>query len=298
MKNNNLVIGGILFLLFVLLTFVGPELPFVKKGMEGQRVIMGEGEIRTAPFPPSEEFLLGTDHEGRDLLSVIIVGARDTLQLIVSITVIRYVVALILVLLSVKGKGPFHWLLQWWNQISSGLPIIFAAILFISLPFFTFSDHRMLWAILILALIEVGRVGYIIQERTIRLSRSQFVEAGVTVGVSPIRLFINYYIPNLLPQIITNFCIDLGRVTLLLGQLGVFYIFVTQEFVQTGYGTGELRNTSYNWATFLGESRGDMLTTFWIPLFPALAITIVIFIFTILGEGLRQYFDKKENAHL
>lgn len=298
MKNKNLVIGGSLCFLFILLTLLGPQLSFVKEGMEGQRVIMGESEIRTAPFPPSEEFIIGSDHEGRDLLSVLIVGAKDTLLLIVAITVIRYMVALVLALLSVKGKGPFHWILQWWNQLSSGLPVIFAAIFFISLPFFTFSENRMIWAIVILALIEVGRVGYIIQQRAIQLSKSQFVQAGITVGVGPIRLFTNYYIPNLLPQIVTNFCMDLGRVTLLLGQLGVFYIFVTQEFVQTSYGMGELRNTSINWATFLGESRGDLLTAFWIPFFPALAITIVIFIFTILGEGLRQHFEKKENVQL
>ncbi|MDQ0857424.1 hypothetical protein [Bacillus sp. V2I10] len=58
--------------------------------------------------------------------------------------------------------------------------------------------------------------------------------------------------------------------------LGILSIFVTQVFVQTTYGYGELQNTSLNWSTLLGMARSDILRGFWIPFFPALSLTFLI----------------------
>lgn len=292
LKNWYLMMGTVLLSLFLLVTFIGPHLPFVQEGLQVKRMVKLDGEFEKAPFPPSSRHFFGTDNDGRDVLSLIIAGAKDTILLIIEIVCIRYIVAFLMVLLAFLWKKPFSWLISWWNQLSSGLPIIFAAILLIILPVFTFSTNRMLWVIFILALIEAGRVSYILQQKITSISKAPFVEAGITIGIGPVRFFKNYYFPSLLPDIIVNFCIDLGRVALLLGQLGIFSIFVTQVFVQTSYGFGELQNTSLNWPTLLGEARGDILRAFWIPFFTASAITFLILTFNILGEGLRRYFDK------
>ncbi|MBT2679661.1 ABC transporter permease subunit [Bacillus sp. ISL-35] len=284
--------------IFILVAFIGPHFSFVKGGIEENRMVMEDGKFQRAPFAPSSKHLLGTDHDGRDLLSILIAGAKDTILLVFAITIIRYLFSLVLVLLAFIWKKPFTWLINWWNQLSAGLPIIFAAILFITLPIFTFSPNRIVWVIFILALIEVGRVSYIMKQKVLSISKTPFVEAGITIGNGPFRFFKNYYVPSLLPEIIVNFCIDLGRVALLLGQLGIFSIFVTQVFVQTSYGFGELRNTSLNWPTLLGEARGDLLKAFWIPFFTASAITYMILTFNILGEGLRRYFEKGESSNL
>jgi peptide/nickel transport system permease protein len=298
LRNWPLIVGIVLFSILLLVAIIGPHFSYIKHGIEEKRMVMEDGGFQRAPFAPSSKHLLGTDHDGRDLLSILIAGAKDTIMLIFTITIIRYLLSLLLVLLSFIWKKPFTWLINGWNQLSSGLPIIFAAILFITLPIFTFSPHRMVWVMIILALIEVGRVSYIMQQRILSISRSPFVEAGITIGNGPIRFFNNYYIPSLLPEIIVNFCIDMGRVALLLGQLGIFSIFVTQLFVQTSYGYGELRNTSLSWPTLLGEARGDLLKAFWIPFFTASGITYLILTFNILGEGLRRHFERGEKSNL
>lgn len=297
MRNWYLVIGTALIGLFLLVTFIGPQFPFVQKGLEVKRMVKLDGNFEKAPFPPSPKHPLGTDHDGRDVLSLIISGAKDTILIITAITIIRYIVSMLLVLLASLWKQPFSWLINGWNHLSAGMPIIFAAILFIILPVFTFSANRMAWVIVILALIEVGRVSNLIQQRMDTISKAPFVEAGITIGIGPLRFFKNYYFPSLLPDIIVNFCIDMGRVALLLGQLGIFGIFVTQVFVQTNYGYGELQNTSLNWPTLLGAARGDLLRAFWIPFFTASSITFLILTFNILGEGLRRYFDKSGSSN-
>lgn len=298
MRNWHLIIGTILLSFLLIGTLIGPYFSYIKEGLKENRMVMEDGKFQRAPFPPSSQHFLGTDHDGRVLFSILIAGAKDTILLIFAITIIRYVLSLVLVLLSFIWKQPFTWLINWWNQLSSGLPIIFASILFITLPIFTFSPNRVVWVVIILALVELGRVSYIMQQKILSISRTPFVEAGITIGSGPVRFFKDYYIPNLLPDLIVNFCIDLGRVALLLGQLGIFSIFVTQLFVQTSYGFGELRNTSLNWPTLLGEARGDLLKAFWIPFFTASAITYLILTFNILGEGLRRYFEKGGHSNL
>jgi ABC-type dipeptide/oligopeptide/nickel transport system permease subunit len=55
---------------------------------------------------------------------------------------------------------------------------------------------------------------------------------------------------------------------------------------------GSLQNTNHNWATLLGTVRGHVLNAVWVPLVPALAITLMVITFNLLGEGLRQFFNK------
>jgi len=293
-RNYHLWIGGVMALLLMMLAVAGPHLPFVDSKLEPQRLLFPQGGgVMKAPFPPSEQFPLGSDRDGRDMLSMLVLGARETLLLILGITLIRYLIAVPLGLLGYKNKGFLSVLIHGWNQLFSSLPVIFMAILLLSLPLFlVYNENRFYWVIAIIALVDVGRVSYVVQQQAHQLSKKPFMEAGITLGVRPFGMLKNYYLTNLAPEIATNFCIDIGRVALLIGQLAIFKIFVSQEFVQTAYGMMELVNTSLEWGTIIKDARRDVLKAFWIPFFPALALAYTIFTFNILGEGLRKYFNR------
>ncbi len=149
------------------------------------------------------------------------------------------------------------------------------------------------WSIVLLAIIEIGRVATIVQQQAHTLSKRLFVEAGVTLGFSPFQNYRRNYIPNLLPELVVMFFTDLGRAALLIGQLGMLSIFISQVWIQTGFTSGTIQNTSLNWATLLGSARVDLLTAPWIPLFSAGAITLAIITFNMLGEGFRKLFDRR-----
>ncbi|MFT4416417.1 ABC transporter permease [Fredinandcohnia humi] len=293
-QNRLLVIGIILFVILFLVAFVGPHIPYVEKEIEeASRVRFGEGnKILTAPFSPSQQFPFGSDQQGRDLLSALIVGAKDTLLIILAIAIVRYIVAIPLGLLASRKTGFFTWLLSAWNRIFSSVPTIFSAMLFLSIPVLVLDEDRLFWSIVILSLIEVGKVGYVIQEETRLVAKKPFVEAGVTVGIHPIRQLTHHILPNIFPTVVVSFFIDIGRTALLVGQMGIFAIFITQTFVQGGAFAAQMENTSLNWMTLLGQARKDMLHAMWIPFYTCLAITFTIFTFTILGEGLRRYYDR------
>ncbi|MEK3807153.1 ABC transporter permease subunit [Bacillus sp. FSL H8-0547] len=293
MRNIPLLSGLFMLAVLVAVAWLGPVIPSVKEGIIEQRMVFKEsGAFERAPFPPSLQHLFGTDEDGRDLLSLVIMGAKETLMLILVISIIRYGAAILLALLSLPEKSPARALIYSLNGFAASLPIVFAAILFITMPVFTFSPHRVYWIVLILSLSDVGRVAYVFQQAMKSISHTQYVEAGVTIGNSPFGLFSRHYLPNLLPDAVIHFFMDLGKVTLLLGQLGILSIFVTQAFVQLNYGYGELQNTSLNWPILLGMAKSNMINGFWIPFFPALALTYLILTFNLIGEGLRKHFSR------
>ncbi|MBP2243161.1 peptide/nickel transport system permease protein [Cytobacillus eiseniae] len=293
MKNYYLFIGLILASFFAFFTFFGAHLPFIDAELSGERVIFpGPGKIETAPFPPSDKFPLGSDREGRDLLSLLVIGAKDTFILIFMIVIIRYIVAIPLGLLGFRNKGFFSWLNKWWNQLFSSLPVIFTTALILCLPFLLFHEHRFYWTILIIALVEVGRVSLIIQEQAHTLSQKTFIEAGITIGVKPVKMMVSHYFPNLMPSIVVNFFIDAGRVAILIGQLAIINVFISQELLQVNYGQSQILNMSVDWGTLIREARRDVISAFWIPFFPMLAIVLSTVTFNILGEGLRQHFNR------
>ncbi|QOY37404.1 ABC transporter permease [Anaerobacillus isosaccharinicus] len=295
-RQKSFYIGMTMLVFIFSVMIIGPYLPFIDKEISGETLRMGD-EFSRAPFPPSlsnpfEPF--GTDTLGRDLLSLIVIGTKDTLILVFLITVIRYAVAIPLALGSINQRGPAYWLLTSWNSVFSALPTIFSAVLLMNLPFVIFSGNRVLIVIIILAFIEVGRVAYIIQQEGYMVTNELYVKAGITIGNSRLGLFSRYYLPALLPSILTNFFLDLGKVLLLIGQLGIFSIFIEQSWIQLAAGSGEIQNISYNWASILGESRGTLSRAPWITFFPALAITFTIISFFFIGEGLRAYFSRKK----
>ncbi|MBS4200069.1 ABC transporter permease [Bacillus sp. FJAT-49732] len=292
-KNKYLLTGSILlaFLLFVM--YVGPKLPIVDTKLEGERLYFPEnGKFQKAPYAPSERQWFGSDRDGRDIFSLIVMGTKETILLIFGITILRYLIAIPLGLSGYKNKGIMSKLIYGWHKLLSSLPTIFVAIIILNMPFLVYAEHRMYWAILALALLEVGRVSYIIQQQAHLISKKPYMDAGITIGMKPVNILKNYYLPNLAPDIATNFCLDIGRVALLMGQLAIFGIFMKVDFVQVGYGVSEIVNTSLEWGTMMKEARKDVVTAFWIPFYPALALAYIIFTFNILGEGLRRFFNR------
>ena len=293
-QNIYLRIGGTMLLLLLLVTFIFPFFPFIQDGIEGGRVkFLEEGGAITAPYPPSSELLLGSDRDGRSLISVLVIGAKETLLIITLITVIRYAVGMVLGVMASFGNRLINSILDTFDQMFASLPVVFFGILILTMPFILFLDNRFIVVILIIAMIEVGRVGVSIKDQIMTIKKEPYIDAAITVGVSRMTMTKNYYLPNMLPSLVVQFFFDLGRVALIIGQLGVFSVFVTQELVQIDAGYAKIINTSNNWATLLGEAKKDIYTAYWIPLYAAMAILYLIVTFNIVGEGLRRVFERK-----
>lgn len=296
-RNWALGTGIFMFGILLFFTIFGSKLPFVDPNPVDSRMRFYEdGSFARAPFPPSSEDFFGTDRDGRDLASLIIIGTKDTLRYIFIITFIRYIIAVPLGFLASNKRGLAYTVSSGWNSLFASIPTIFAAILLMMLPkpIWRFSDglnHDAAWILLILALMEVGRVSYLLANDIHEISEKEYVKAGIVMGNGPFRLYKNYYLPNVMQSLIINFFNDLSRVTLLIGQLALFSYFIEKREITLEGGGMDILSAAFDWQALLESARGDILTALWIPVFPALAIAFTIFTFNLLGEGLRQRFD-------
>lgn len=296
-KNWSLWLGISMFSILLFFAFFGDQLSFVDPDPADSRMRFYEdGSMARAPFPPSLEDPLGTDNDGRDLLSLLIIGTKDTLIYIFLIAVFRYLIAIPLAFLAASKKGLAYNLANGWNSLFSSVPTVFAAILLLMLPepvwkFDVDTPYSMYWAILLLALMEVGRVSTLVSHDIHEVSEKEYVKAGILIGNSPLKMFTHYYLPNIMQNLIINFCNDLGRISLLIGQLALFSIFIASKILILEGGVVEISSATYDWQALLEKSRSDVIKAIWIPLVPAVAITYTIFTFNLLGEGLRKWFS-------
>lgn len=297
-KNISLWVGIVSLALLLFVTLVGPYLPWMDRELKETPLIIMEPEGYIAPpFPISKEYPLGSDDKGRDLLSLIVIGMRETLWVVLLIVLLRYGVAIPLTAFSTMGhRNLLRWLIEKWNQVLSFLPVLVIAILYLNLPFVIFTENRIVWAIGGLALIEAGRLSQLFQEQILSLSNQEYVKSGIVVGNSGWGLFVRYYWRALRSHLMVNFIQDMGKTMLLLGQLGFLGIYLEQTFFTYDMGIAMLKNDSVTLPQLLGENKKLIITNFFIPFVISAAITWVVLTFYWLGEGLRKFFDQRSSS--
>ncbi|MEH7382672.1 ABC transporter permease subunit [Bacillus sp. JJ1533] len=293
MKNPSLTIGTLILSFILLLALFGPYLPYIDEDLTEHLYLKNEdGTLITPPFSPSNEFLLGSDRKGVDLLSRLVIGTRETLLIIFSVVIIRFLIGAFL------GMGAFYSrilkaVLRIWHQVFSYIPSIFLIVMIVGIPFFLYSPNRPFWFILVLALIEVGRVGDIIFKYVSEIATKPYYEAGIVAGGSPFRLTQRYFYPNMKTQLITLIANELGRTLFLIAQLGIVGIFISVAFENDAVGAIYTVNASDSWPLILSTILNDMWGVKLIPFSAIFLIAITVLSFYLIGNGLVKKTNKK-----
>ncbi|WP_059172052.1 ABC transporter permease subunit [Bacillus sp. FJAT-27445] len=293
-KNWRLWTGAFFLALLLLIAVGGPHLPFVDSELKEIGALRtDEGKIILVPFPPMEGYPLGSTHKGVDILSLLIMGAGETLKIVVSVVALRYIFAIPLAVAGFYLKF-MEGVMNGWQQLFSFMPPIFFVSFFSGLPFIFFSSLRPIWMILVLALLETGRVAEIIYTHLRDTEKRPYIEAGIVSGCSPLTLFRNYYLPVVIPNIIVMVVNDIGRVLFLLSQLGIIFIFISQKFMMNEWGAAyEVVNTSPSWPMIFESILKDVRIYKWIPFAGIGAIGLTLLFLNLFAGGLQRYFEGK-----
>jgi len=291
-KNYSLIFGLILLFVFFIIIFFGKHLPFVDPELSETNMLKTEEEILIPPYPPMKEFILGSDNNGVDVFSRLVIGAKETFMIVITIVILRYIIAVPLGIVGFYSRV-FRYLVNGINQLLSYMPPIFFIALVIGVPFIIFSDIRTFWIIVVVALVEVGRVAESILQSMDDISKKAYVEAGITTGCTKTVLFGKYFWPPLMPHILIQFTNDIGRVLFIIAQLGLVGIYITHEFVSQLGGSYLALNTSNSWPTMFSTLLHDIFGARWIPFATVGAIGLSLFTINLLVSGMQTHFEKK-----
>jgi len=262
-KNKMAVGGGCILLTFILVALLTPWIaPY---SYEAQNLDLGAS-------PPSPAHWLGTDIFGRDVLTQIMYGGRVSLAVGFIATGVALIIGVTWGAIAGYVGGRIDAVMMRLVDILYALPFM----IFIVLLMVIFGRN------VLLLFLAIGAVEWLTMARIMRsqvqsLRQQEFVEAAVSLGLSPATIIRRHVIPNALGPIIVYTTLTIPSVML----LEAFLSFL---------GLG-IQPPQTSWGLLISYGAETMEEYPWLLLFPGLALTITLFSLNFLGDGLRDALD-------
>ncbi|GAB2904988.1 ABC transporter permease [Paralcaligenes ginsengisoli] len=267
-RNRSAVLGAVIVLFFVLVAVLAPLIA----GQDPVQVSFSA--IRKAP---SAAHWFGTDELGRDIFSRMVYGTRASLMAGMCSVLIALMVGVPFGLLAGYFGG---WIDGCISRVTEALFSIPFLILAIALAAF-------LGPSLINAMIAIGMSA---APLFIRLARGQvlsvknedYVQSTRSLGASNRRIILRHILPNIMPALIV-------QATILIASA------IIAEASLSFLGLG-LQPPDPSWGSMLNTAKNFMIQAPWMSVFPGSAIFLVVFGFNLLGDGLRDALDPRQDS--
>ncbi|MFQ6000823.1 MAG: ABC transporter permease subunit [Anaerolineae bacterium] len=288
--DRSLIAGATIVGLLLIVAVLGPELaphnPF-----HVDRIQTINGEIGRAPFPPSSTYWLGTDDQGRDTLSLLLYGARQTLTMAVLATVARILLGLLLGTIAGwwHGKAVDRVLMSMVEFLAPFPTLILAIALILAMGI----QRGQISFIIALCLVGWGEVAQVVRSHVLAIRHKLYVEAARALGLSEPEIISRHALPNLLPTLLALAALEMGGVLLLLGELGFVKIFIGGGTTYLDEAIGIIHFFDVpDWGAMLGTSWRYFSAAPWLPLAPAIAFFVSILGFNLFGFGFQRFVER------
>lgn len=264
-KNRLAIIGFAIILFFILVAIFAPL--FTSYSYDQQN-------LANRLHPPSKEYLLGTDHLGRDIFTRIAYGARVSLQVgFFAVTGALVFGSLLGILAGYFGRW-IDMLISRIFDIMLAFPSILLAIAIVAILGPSLEN-----ALLAIAVVNIPIFGRLVRSRVISLREEEFIMAAKAQGMKSGRVILHHILPNSVAPIIVQATLSFGTAILEAAALGFL-------------GLGAQPPTP-EWGQMLADSREFIQLAPWTMLAPGLSIMLVVLGFNLIGDGLRDALDPR-----
>jgi len=269
LKNKAALVSGVIMLIMLLLVLFGPML------------LPWEGDFTdwdNTSSPPSLEtgHWFGTDAVGRDILVRTLQGGRISLLVGLVATLVSLVIGVSYGAVAGYYGGMTDRVMMRIVDIIYALPFMF----FVILLMVVFGRH------IVLIFVAIGAVNWldmarIVRGQTLSLKNTEFVEAARACGVGHRAIILRHIIPNLLGVVMVY-------VTLTIPQ-----VILVESFLSfLGLGVQEPMSS---WGALVNDGAQDMESAPWTLVFPAVFLTVTLYCFNYIGDGMRDALDPKDH---
>ena len=266
MKVGNLIVGVLLVLLVIALAVVSFFwTPFDVESLD----------IRNKMQTPNGEHLLGTDHFGRDILSMVMVGARTSIAVALVAVVIGMGFGVPLGLAAASRHGS---LLDEFIMRGNDLVFAFPALLIAILITAVFGPGAVN-AIIAIGIFNIPVFARLTRGAALSLWTREFVLAARVAGKNALRISMEHILPNILNLLIVQGTIQFSLG--ILAEAGLSYV-----------GLGAQPPTP-SWGRMLADSQTLITLAPHLALIPGFAIILTVLGLNLLGDGLRDWLDPR-----
>lgn len=285
-KQNRLVMVAATVALVCLLAaifapWVAPHNPFDLKTLN----------LLDAFSPPAwveagkAQFLLGTDDQGRDVLSTIMHGSRVSLIVGICAVFLSMVIGITLGLISGYVGGAVDAFIMRVADIQLSFPAILIALLIDGVARAVIGkEHHDQVAVYVL-IFAIAASGWVQYARTVRGStlverNKEYVQAARVIGRQPLAIMFSHVLPNVLGPVMVLATLHVG--TAIITEATLSFLGVGVPPTQPSLGTLIRVGNDY---LFSGE--------WWITVFPGLALVVLVLSINIIGDWLRDALNPK-----
>ena len=242
-----------------------------------------------APYDPNKQVLtdrlmkpcgqhwFGTDKLGRDVLSRIIYGTQLSLFMGVSIVVIMVSIGTIIGAIAGYFGGKVEMVLMRLADIMLSFPGVVLAIAIAGI-----LGGSIVNTILALSVVGWAKYARLVRSMTLKVRGEEYVTAAVMMGASTATILRRHIIPNIMPLVVTTGALDIGAIMIEVAGLSFL-----------GFGA---QPPTPEWGLMLNEGRQYLQTSPWLMAFPGMSILIVVAIFNLWSDSLRDVVDPKNQG--
>ena len=290
-KRHRLSVFGLSFIVFlVIVAIIGPFLTqdpttvnFQGKnqpplGFSIQQSVynLKSGEFVTTEIPGTLKHPLGTDDRGRDMLAMLVSGARVSLQVGVLATLIAILIGTILGVASAYFGGWVDNALMRFTDIMMTFPFFLLLVLII-------FRYGAFFPIMVLVILAIGLTGWtgtarLVRSDTLSLRTREFIMASKSLGASDRRIIFRHLIPNVISSVIVIATLSIP---------GVILAEAALSFI----GLGDPTVTS--WGVVLKAGQQSLDAAWWVAVEPGFMLFLTVLAFNFLGDGIRDAFDPR-----
>ena len=247
-------------------------------------------ELSDSMLPPAwmeggrAKYMLGTDEQGRDVLSALMYGARISLLIGGASVVVSVLLGVTLGLLAGYAGGRIDAFIMRVCDVMLSFPSILIALLIagVGRALFPQAHDSLAFGVLILAIALPGWVQY---ARTVRGStmverNKEYVQAARVVGVSPMRIMRKHVLPNVLGPVLVLATIHVATA-------------IQTEATLSFLGVG-VSPTSPSLGTFINEGNKQLFSgAWWLVIFPGSMLLLIALSMNLFGDWLRDALNPR-----
>ena len=265
LRTRSAVLGFILVAMAVLVAILSPWIAPVEFSRTNMAFIWE---------PPGQDFVLGADALGRDVLSRLIVGAAVSLVVALSVLAIALVVGTAVGMAAAWYGGWFDALVMRTADITFAFPDLIIAILIAAM-----LGPGIPTVILSLALVSWPGIARLTRSLVLSLRHELFVDAALVSGTPPMTILLRHCLPNIVPALIVRASVGVGFV-------------VMAEATLSFLGLG-VQEPLPSWGGMIRDGLPALRSEPHLALAAGVALGVTIIGFNLLGDGLRDLLDPR-----
>ena len=268
LKNRLSVLGFIMTCLIVIACFICPIL---------SKQTYDAVNIAESASAPSMEHIFGTDKLGRDVLSRVIYGTRISLSASLILVVLIFLIGTIAGILAGYFGGIVNAVIMRISDMMISFPGMVLAIAMAGIMGASVKN-----AVIAIMLVSWTKYARLARSLVLKICEEDYIYAARVTGCKTSTIIVKYLLPNILPTLVITATTDIG--TMILELAGLSFL---------GFGA---QSPAAEWGLMLNEGRAYLLNCPWLMIAPGIAICIVVIVFNLIGDKLRDILDVRQEA--